>query len=414
MPPWPSVFSSITVAVAPLRNLTSDSHQQYLVDAFADDLVTDLIQGVRRLPFARIADARRRPDNLPQTAEPQIDYVITGSARHGSLGKLRIDLRITDAAEAARAWAGRYEVSAKELALPRTKITRRISRELEILLLQEASRRAVVGSGGGLRPLGLNECLSRAANALAARITPELTAEAQRWFLAALAVDPRDVEALTGLALTCQRLASQPWWGDFSAVSMASALGCELVAIALEIAPEHARAKCVQGMLYSGAGQLEQAARAFEEALAIDQGLAIAHGWAGYNAAFLGRADETPPAIKRAISLERVDRTRSIWFFFGGFSELLRGRTEASVALLRKSLELNPSYGSARLFLTAALSLSGRRTEAGKDAASFREQNPEYRASVLNQQWLWRSTSATYRAQIYPLLGRIRNLGIGA
>ena len=100
--------------------------------------------------------------------------------------------------------------------------------------------------------------------------------------------------------------------------------------------------------------------------------------------------------------------------FFGGFAELLLGRTQTAIALLHKSLELNPSYGATQLFLIAALSLIGRRSEAARMAASFRGQYPEYRASTLEQQWLWRSTSATYRAQIHPLLEKIRSLGVEA
>src|SRR5439155_24117910 len=127
---------------------------------------------------------------------------------------------------------------------------------------------------------------------------------------------------------TCQHLVSNPWWGDPRAAVAASDLGREAVAIALAIAPGHADAHCVQGMLYSAAGQLEEAARAFKQALAVEEGLGIAHGFAGYNAAFLGRAAETLPAVERAMRLHAADRRRSIWFFFGGFAQLLLRRTE--------------------------------------------------------------------------------------
>ena len=144
----------------------------------------------------------------------------------------------------------------------------------------------------------------------------------------------------------------------------------------------------------------------------MDEGLAIAHGFAGYNAAFLGSADETLPRLERAMRLDPANRRHSIWFFFGGFAELLVGRTEASIALLQKSLERNPSYGSARLFLTAALSRSGRHDEAASAAASLRRQYPDCPASAFEQLWLSRSPSATYRAQIFPLFERIRELGV--
>src|SRR5438270_6754084 len=137
--------------------------------------------------------------------------------------------------------------------------------------------------------------------------------EAQRWYLTALASDPRNVEALTGLAITCQHLVSNPWWAEPRVVATASDLGREAAAIALSIAPGHSAAHCVQGMLHSAGGQLAEAAGAFERALATDSGQGTAHGFSGYNAAFLGRAEETVPAVERAMILDRSDLRHSIW-----------------------------------------------------------------------------------------------------
>src|SRR6266446_3335547 len=362
---WPCLLLNIAVAVAPLRNLTGDPEQQYLVEAFTDDLVTDLLRHSRGLSLKPIADAR--------------------------------------------GVSGRHEFRPEELAPIQTKITRRISRELHVLALQEASRRAAVTTGA---ELGINECLARAKSALSGTYRAENTAEGQRWFLAALARDPRNTEALVGLARTCQQLVSNPWWGDPREAAAAADLGREAVAIALALAPGHAFAKCTQGMLYSAAGQLEEAARAFEQALTMDHGLGIAHGFAGYNAALLGRAGETLPAIERAMALDPAERRHSIWFFFGGFAELLLGRTDAAIGLLGQSLQRNPSYGCAQLFLAAGQALAGHRDEAARTAETFRIQYPEYPANAFHQLWLSRSPSAAYRAQIQPLFEKIRDLGV--
>lgn len=405
---WPCVLPSIAVAVAPLRNLTGDPEQQYLVEAFSDDLVTDLLRHGRGLALARTADERRPPDLLARPGDAETEYVVTGSAQRSGPATLRVNMQITKAATGEYCWADRYEFDPDDLVPTQTEITRRISRELHLLVLQRASRRAAINSGD---EFGVNECLSRATNALKGRITPELTAEAQSWLLSALASDPRNVEALTGLAFTCQHVVSQPWWGDPQAVAMASDLGREVVGLALSLAPGHAIAHCIQGMLRSAAGQLAEADDAFERALAADRRLGIAHAFAGYNAVFRGHAEETMPAVERAMRLDQTDRRCSTWFFFGGFAELLLGRTEASIALLRKSLERNPIYGSAQLFLTAALSMSGRASEAARVAASFREQYREYRLNSFEQLWLSRSTSPAYRAQIGPVFESIRSLG---
>jgi TolB-like protein len=406
---WPCVLPTVGVGVAPVRNLTGDRDQQYLVEAFSDDLVTDLLRQGRGLALARLPDGPHVIGSGIRATEPEIEYVVTGSAqRSGSTG-LRVNMQISNAATAEYCWADRFELDPEDLEPIQIKITRQISRELHLLVLQQASQRAAMTFGG---EFGINECLSRAMTAIKGRITPELTAEAQSWLLAALAHDPRNVEALSGLAVTCQHLVSNPWWGDPHAVAASSDLGREAVAIALDLAPGHAIAKCIQGMLHSAAGQLEDAGRAIEQALAMDPGLGIAHGFAGYNAALLGRAHETLPAVERAMRFDRTDRRQSIFLFFGGFAELLLGRTEQSIVLLRKSLDRNPTYGSAQLFLMGALSLIGRSSEAARAVASFREQFPDYPPNAFEQLWLSRSASLPYRAQVAPVFERIRSLGV--
>jgi len=272
-------------------------------------------------------------------------------------------------------------------------------------MIQEAARRASVSADP---EFAVGECLIR-GNAILKRVTrSELSAEAQQWFLVALDRDPCNVEALVGLARTCQHLVSNPWWGDPRAAATASDLGREAIEIALEQVPEHPFAKCIQGMLCSAAGRLQEAARAFAQTLAMDERLASAHGFGGYNAALLDRAWETLPAVERAMQLDSAVRTHSIWYFFGGFAELLLGHIESALALLAKSLERNPSYGSAQLFLMAALSLSGQQAEAARMAESFCRQYPESPAHAFERLWLSRSPSPVYRAQVYPLFEKIR------
>ncbi|HUC09586.1 MAG TPA: BTAD domain-containing putative transcriptional regulator [Stellaceae bacterium] len=413
---WPCLLPRIAVAVAPLRNLTGASIHQHLFEAFTDDLVTDLLEHGRGLSVKHIEDAQGFLGNNSLSSKlgsPELDceYVVSGSAQLGPSGSLRVNMRIMHIMTAEYRWAGRHEFTADELASGQTEITRLISRELHVLALQEASRQVFANSDREL--FGLSDCLSRGAMAFGGDVSAELMVEAQRWYLAALARDPRNVEALAGLAFTCQHVVGQPWWTDPDAVAALSDLGREAVAIALDLAPGHTTARCIQGMLYSAAGQLEEAASAFDLALSMDQDLAIAHSFSGYNAAFLGRAEKTLPAVERAMGLDRTDRRNSVFFFFGGFAELLLGRTEAAIALLRKSLERNPAYGSAQLFLVAALLMVGRKNEAARAAAAFRDQYPGSRVNDLERLWLARSTNPIYRTQIDPIFDRLRSLGLG-
>ena len=221
---WPCVLPSIAVAVEPMRNLTGDPEQQYLVEAFTDDLVTDLLRHGRGLslgPDRPTSDGRRT--SRRGQAMRNFEYIVTGSAQRSGPATLRINMQITDAATGEYCWADRYEFDPDDLAPTQTEITRRISRELHLLAAAtgEPSRRDDLQASSSA---STNVSPGRRMRSRA-EMRPELTAEAQSWFLAALANDPRNVEALIGLAMTCQHLVSQPWWGDPHAVAMASDLG---------------------------------------------------------------------------------------------------------------------------------------------------------------------------------------------
>ena len=307
--------------------------------------------------------------------------------------------------------AGREEFWVEHLEPIQTELVRQISRVLHSLFLHDASYRASTTSDAGLC---VTECLARAVYALKGKLCAELSAKAQQWFLAALACDPRNVEALAGVALTCQHLVSNPCWGDPLGAAAASDLGREAVALALELQPGHALAHCVQGMLYSAVGELEQADAAFRLALAIDPGLGSAHAFLGYNRALLCNAEETLPAIERAMRLDPTDRHHSIWLFFGGFAELLVGQPEAAIALLQGSLARNPTYGSAEVFLIVALSLIGRHPDAVLIAESFGQQYSESPVDAFERLWLSRSGSPVYRTQVLPLFEKIQTLSAAA
>ena len=396
------------MGIAPMRNLIGDPDQQFLVDVLTDRLVSDLFRRCRAFSFSWLPGEPDCISKLSPSNPSRLKYVVSGSIQPGSSrGTLRANVRISDAETADYLWACRQEFSPEDLSSIPTEITAQISRVLHTLILQEASRRASVTLGAGL---GVTECLARANAALKGEFRADLSAEAQQWFLAALAHGPCNVEVLVGLAVTFQHFASSPWWGDARAAAAASDFGREAVTTALEFEPRHAMAKCIQGMLYSAAGQLKEAVSAFGQALAMDQRLANAHAFGGYNAALLGKAWETAQAIERAMHLDRTDRRHSIFFFFGGFAELLLGRAHEAIVLFQKSLERNPTHGSAQLFLVAALSLTGQHSEAVSLANSFRQQYRDSPANAFEQFWLSRSASPAYRAQVYPVFENIRAL----
>jgi hypothetical protein len=139
-PQWPCLLPNSAVAVAPVRNLTADLLRHG--------------RGVSLKPLA----GKRPPD--PESALGY-DYIVTRSAQRSDPGTLRINMRIVNASTCEYLWAGRHEFQPEDLAPIQTRITRRISRELRVLLLQSASRRAFADCAA---EHAVTECLERAAS----------------------------------------------------------------------------------------------------------------------------------------------------------------------------------------------------------------------------------------------------------
>lgn len=401
---WPLLTRKITVGVAPLRNLGGSRIEDGVTEAFTEDLIVDMVRNARGLSCARITAASSDQTAFQLQNSREFDYLVLGSAQPGRPGTIRFTLHIVETSTRAFRWAERYECGMEEVPLLQTRITQRVSSELHFLLIQALSQRAIADIG---RELSLAECLSRGAGVLKSGVTPHATADAQLWYLAALARDPRNVDALLGVAVTCQYIVSQPWWSGSAAPETAFAIGQTTADTVIGLQPGHATANSLKGMMYSAAGEVESAARAFHDSIEANSEIPFIHAYAGYNRAFLGRAEGTLTGVEQALRRGGSDRLRSIWYFFAGFSRLLLGADDA-MSLLRKSLELNPEYGSAQLFLAAALSMQGRSAEAAQLASEFRGRYPDYRLQTFDQQWLWRSSNPVYRRQIGPVADRVR------
>lgn len=406
---WSYLAPKLVVGIEPIRCLGDNSASKLIAERFSEDLVVDLFAGADNLEIVRGRDPGNLLRALAYSERPEVDYVVSASVQSAPDDKIRLNVFLTEANTAALRWVRRIERNVISLPREQTDLTQEIVGDIQFALLADSARRSLDEGAGIPR---LDECLARGKSALGELSTPAATNEAQRWLLGTLGHYRHSVEALAILARTCHHIASQPGWADHATSRTAYDIGRRAAAKALEIAPGHAEAECFKGMLCSSAGELETASTAFDRAVEANSSLAIAHAFSGYNAAFLGRAEETLQAVERAIKIGGENRRQSVWWFFAGFAELLLGRPSAAVSFLEKSLNCNPGYGTAQLFLAAALRACGKRKEAESTMASFKASFAGYKQDAFTAQWLSRSRSPVYRAQIAPLAEELRQLGL--
>jgi tetratricopeptide (TPR) repeat protein len=221
-------------------------------------------------------------------------------------------------------------------------------------------------------------------------------AQARSFFEKAIALDPENVEAMVGLARVDASTGATLMTDDYSARFAAAET---TVTTALSLAPNHALAHLVLGMVQTSTKRVAQGIADCEQALALDRNLAGAHAFIGYAKFLLGRGAETEAHINEAIRLSPRDTYAPRWFVWGGFAKSQLGADAEAVVWLRRGLDANRNYSAAHFILAAALARLGELDEARaavqaglaldpsftirrfRDATNARSDNPTFLAT---------------------------------
>jgi DNA-binding SARP family transcriptional activator/Tfp pilus assembly protein PilF/TolB-like protein len=401
-PSWPLLRPSLSVGFVPIQGFGDRRAVAQKTAALNDNLITDLVRHGHGVLINRVDPIVHAISRISQSII-DYDYVVTG-ALHATGARHHLNVQVVDGRLGRYCWTQRYSVLADG------DITETVARDVHFALIREGCRRTAQAGQDKIR---VSDFLENATAGFGQRATLDGTRDAQWWLLRVLAEQPDHGEALTGLARTCQHIVSQPGWADEETTCAAIDVGTKAAEAALSTDPNDSSAHLFLGMLLSSAGKLVEASKEFDSAISLNPDFAAAHAFAGYNNAFLGQIDRTLPAIERAQRLGWSHRRPAVPWFFAGFAHLLLGQHEPAIDLLGKSLDANPDYGSAHLFLSAALWLSGRVEEAETAYDRFRQRFDYYQLTQFDSQWVSRSTAPAYARQIAPIFGAIQAAAAG-
>jgi tetratricopeptide (TPR) repeat protein len=144
-----------------------------------------------------------------------------------------------------------------------------------------------------------------------------------------LALDPVCIEALVGRANVDETIASA-LLADDPAPRLAAAEAT--LNKALSLAPQHALAHLMLGIIQILTYRAAQGIAECERALALDRNLAHAHAWIGLAKMFIGRATETEAHVLEAFRLSPRDTRSYIWLLIAGLAKLHLNADREAVA----------------------------------------------------------------------------------
>jgi TolB-like protein len=339
-----------SLVVLPFANLSPDPEQEYFADGVTESLTTDLSRMVGIFVIGRNTafTYKGKHVDLKQIGrELGVRYVLEGSVQR-SESRMRINVQLIDAETGNHLWAERFDKPIADLFDMQDEIGARLANQLGTELVTAEARRAARAPHPDSMDLYFQgkASLNRGSD-------PANLSQARTFFEQALRLDAGNIEALVGTAFVDAMRGTAMLTGDRTARLTAAET---TLAKVLALAPNHAMAHCLFGVVRIFTKRAAQGIAECERALELDRNLAFAYGWIGLAKCFLGRAEETEAYITKAFRLSPRDNRTFNWMNTAGVAKSYLAADEAAVGWFRRSIETNRNVTPfVHFYLAAAL-----------------------------------------------------------
>ncbi len=346
------------IALLPFATASDEQRPEF----FADSLVEEVLTALCGLRWLRVTARGARlgggddPANLRQTSvEPDVRYLLDGSVRRTER-RVRVIVRLVDAATGTHLWAERYEPDLSNVAA-RDDITRAVALAVASAIDHAEQRRAAAKPP---RDLDAWEAYQRGMWHMS-HCDAEETRSARTFFQRAIDLDPRHAAAYGALA-----------WSNMMAASIFSEMaiveGCALseplVRQAIKLDNEDPEIRARLALIALLKGDLEDAVQESRQILSVKPDCAGALGVKGAALVYSGRREEGRQALQQYLGLSPRDPARPIRLSQIATSLYLDGDYEAAAAAAKQVVRHYPHHPIAYRWLAAALGQLDRGNEA--------------------------------------------------
>ena len=350
----------LSIVVLPFANIGGDPGQEYFADGVTESLTTDLsrIAGAfvigRRAAFAY----KRKDCDVKQIGrELNVRYLIEGAVQRGR-GRMRLSVNLVEAETGAHLWAERFDMPVADLFEMQDEIVARLASQLKATLIDAEARRAERAPN----PSSID--LYFQGRALYNRgFASDTLGRAREFFMRALELDPRNVDALVGVA-TVDVTARQLHDGRSLRPLLAKAES--RLTRALAETPNNALAHLLMGVVLRATDRAQRSIEELERALAIDPNMATARALIGSALIWMGRAQEAEAHVLGAVRMSPRDPMIFEWLLIAGLAKAYFGEFAKASTWVRKSIDANRNRPLAFFLLKRPLPCSPRPPRRGQ------------------------------------------------
>lgn len=363
----------LSIVVLPLVNHTGDPQQAYVADGLTAALTTDLSR-IRDAFIVSVATAfayKDKPVTVQQIGkELGVRFALQGSVQRSG-DKIRINAQLADTSTNAQLWSESFDGSQSDLFALQEMVTARvgssIGREMVIIAARESDRR-----------LGEPRVVDILLRARAAALRPESKAnyeETQSLFRQVLAADPKNAQALAGLAISLSTEAYNGWIEDPASHQKQYVEARELAIRAKEIDPSNSLPYIVLSDFAIEHGDYVEGVRLAHIALSLDP-----KNPARYNnmaTAFMDAGDAASAIAVLVKGIRLSDRYRQEYLYgLMALAHFMLGDDPAAIEWAKKALDANPKYIPAGAVLAMAYAHKGDLTRARATAEELLRTDP--------------------------------------
>jgi len=344
------IIPRLSIVVLPFTNFGNEAEQEYFADGITEEVTTDLSRIAQMTVISRNT-AFTYKGKIVTTRQVGRDlgvrFVLEGSVRR--LGnQLRVNAQLIDAETDTHLWAERFNGDTSDLFALQDEITSRIAVALNLELVGAEAARPTN------HPDAMDYILRGRAVYLKGPTRGNYK-QAISLFERALTLDPRSVEAKSGLAT---ELAGRVLDGLTDSLEADLARANALIAEALSEAPRSAPAHFARGQLLRAQRQAAEALAEYEAVISINRNHVNALAAISWCRVYLGSLDAALSALKQVIRLSPRDPQIGVWFARIGLVHLLQSRINEAILWLERARSANPELPYVRCHLASAYALN--------------------------------------------------------
>jgi len=294
-----------SVAVLAFDNLSGDSKQDFLSDAMAETIITELSRFRELFVIARNSSFKykgKSMDTRKIAEDLGVRYVLEGSLQRNK-DKLRVTAQLIDALEGSHVWAEKYDRDVKDIFKIQDEITRKVvasvARAVHVTELDRIQRKHPASLAAYEYYLKGEKVWDKA--------TSEANAQALQLFNKALALDPNLARGYVGRAKVY--LDNYRWGHGDLPREEALKRAISAARKAVELDPLDWDTHGILAYIRMRSGDLEKADAGFQKAMEVN-----------------------PNAEKLLVAIAEM--------------RIYQGRYEEAIDLMKKAMRLNPHHAS--------------------------------------------------------------------